>query len=124
MIDDDFRKDPAWGAWSADTLRADADPVLVINAIIYAEVSVGFERIEELDDALPETMFRWEPLPWDGGFLAGKCFRRDRRRTGTKRSPLPDFYVGAHAAIGEMTLLTRDPKRYRFYFPGLTILSP
>jgi len=98
--------------------------MLVINPIIYAEVSVGFERIEELDEVLPVDSFRREPLPWDAAFLAGKCFLAYRRQGGTRRSPLPDFYIGAHAAIEGLPLLTRDPRRYRTYFPNLTILAP
>lgn len=98
--------------------------MLVINPIIYAEVSVGFQRIEELDLALPEDSFRRDPLPWEAAFLAGKCFLRYRRRGGSRRSPLPDFYIGAHAAVLGLPLLTRDARRYRTYFPHLTLLAP
>ncbi len=98
--------------------------MLIINPIIYAEVSVGFERIEELDEVLPADSFRREPLPWEAAFLAGKCFLAYRRQGGTRRSPLPDFFIGAHAAIEGLPLLTRDPRRYRTYFPQLTILAP
>ena len=97
---------------------------LVINPIIYAEVSVGFERIEELEDVLPADSFRRDPLPWEAAFLAGKCFLRYRRRGGMRRSPLPDFYIGAHAAVAGLPLLTRDPRRYRTYFPQLRLLAP
>lgn len=122
---DILTEDARWFEWSAAALARQAeDAPLVINPIIYAEVSVGFERIEELEEALPPTIFRREPLPWDAGFLAGKCFQRYRRRSGVKRSPLPDFYVGAHAAVAGMALLTRDASRYRTYFPGLTIIAP
>lgn len=98
--------------------------ILIINPIIYAEVSVGFERIEELDDALPADSFRRDPLPWEAAFLAGKCFLIYRRRGGSRRAPLPDFYIGAHAAVTGLTLLTRDARRYRTYFPQLTFLAP
>jgi predicted nucleic acid-binding protein len=98
--------------------------VLIINPIIYAEVSVGFDRIEELDEALPADVFRRDPLPWEAAFLAGKCFLSYRRRGGVRRSPLPDFYIGAHAAIKGLPLLTRDPRRYRTYFPHLSLLAP
>jgi predicted nucleic acid-binding protein len=98
--------------------------VLVINPIIYAEVSVRFERIEELEDALPATLFRREALPWEAGFLAGKCFLAHRKRGGPRRSPLPDLYVGAHAAVRAMTLLTRDAARYQTYFPTLSLIAP
>lgn len=98
--------------------------MLVINPVIYAEVSIGFERIEELDEALPTDSFRRDPLPWEAAFLAGKCFLAYRRRGGSRRSPLPDFYIGAHAAVSGLPLLTRDPRRYRTYFPNLSILAP
>lgn len=98
--------------------------MLVINPIIYAEISVGFERIEELDDMLPADSFRRDQLPWEAAFLAGKCFLEYRRRGGVRRSPIPDFYVGAHAAVAGLPLLTRDARRYRTYFPHLDLLSP
>jgi len=122
---DVLTEDPVWSTWSSAALaRAAEHEVLVINPLIYAEVSVRFARIEELDDALPAAMFRREALPWEAGFLAGKCFHAYRRRGGTRRSPLPDFYVGAHAAIRGMTLLTRDNARYRTYFPRLKLIAP
>jgi predicted nucleic acid-binding protein len=98
--------------------------MLVINPIIYAEISAGFDRIEELDQVLPTDSFRRDPLPWEAAFLAGKCFLAYRRRGGSRRSPLPDFYIGAHAAVKGLVLLTRDPRRYRTYFPHLSILAP
>ena len=97
---------------------------LAINPIIYAEVSVGFDRIEELDDALAPGLLERLPLPWDAAFLAGRCFLAYRKRRGERRSPLPDFYIGAHAAVSGMALLTRDVKRYRTYFPRLRIIAP
>jgi predicted nucleic acid-binding protein len=91
--------DPAWAAWSGDALSQAADTaVLVINPLIYAEVSVGYERIEALEAVLADS-FRRDPLPWEAAFLAGKCFAEYRRRGGDRRSPLPDFYIGAHAAV-------------------------
>ncbi len=118
-------QDPTWGAWSAAALSAASeDSVLVINPIIFAEVSVRYERIEQLEAAFPESSFRRDPLPWDGGFLAGKVYLAYRHAGGIRRSPLPDFYVGAHAAIRGMTLLTRDPGRYRGYFPRLPLIAP
>ena len=122
---DVLTEDPQWFGWSSETLAQQAEQgVLVINPIVYAEVSVSFERIEELEDALPSTMFLREALPWEAGFLAGKCFRTYRRRSGVRRSPLPDFYIGAHAAVTGMALLTRDPARYRTYFPRLEVIAP
>jgi predicted nucleic acid-binding protein len=118
-------EDPAWGERSARALAELADRVpLLVNPIIYAEVSVGYATIEELDAALPPDLYRREPLPWEAGFLAGKCFLQYRRRGGERRSPLPDFYIGAHAAVRGLALLTRDAARYRTYFPRLVILSP
>ena len=97
---------------------------LVINAIIYAEVSVRYSRIEELDAALPKSMIEREAIPYEAAFLAGKSFLAYRRREGTKRSPLPDFFIGAHAAVAGYRLLTRDAVRYRTYFPKLPLITP
>lgn len=117
--------DPRWFEWSAAQLDACAERAeLCINPIIYAEVSVGFDRIEDLDEALPLDAFRRLELPWEAGFLAGKAFLRYRRSRGTRTSPLPDFYIGAHAAIEGIALLTRDAKRYRTYYPGLELICP
>jgi predicted nucleic acid-binding protein len=116
--------DPAWEAWSSDALAEAADSSLVaINPIVFAEVSVGFDRIEDLEAALPEELER-EALPWDAAFLAGKTFLSYRRRGGERRAPLPDFYIGAHAAVRGYTLLTRDAARYRSYFPTLSLIAP
>jgi hypothetical protein len=112
-------------AWSSGALERCADEgELAINPIIYAEVSIRFERIEELDDALPEPDFRRLPLPWEAAFLAGKSYVRYRRRGGARRAPLPDFYIGAHAAVSGIALLTRDASRYRTYFPRLRLIAP
>ena len=117
--------DPQWYAWSAEQLDACAAKAeLCINPIVYAQVSVGFARIEELDDALPPDAFTRLELPWEAGFLAGKAFVRYRRAQGSRTSPLPDFSIGAHAAIDGMTLLTRDAKRYRTYYPTLELVCP
>lgn len=122
---DVLTEDPTWFAWSSDALgRAAESEPLIINPIIYAEVSVGFARIEDLDAALPSAFFRRDALPWEAGFLAGRCFRRYRRAGGTRRSPLPDFFVGAHAAIRGHALLTRDAARYRTYFPTVQVIAP
>lgn len=117
--------DPTWGDWSATTLARCADEaILVINALVYAEVSIGFRTIEDLEDALPADLYRREDLPYEAAFLAGKCFLRYRRAGGTRRSPLPDFYIGAHAAVAGYRLLTRDAGRYRTYFPTLDLIAP
>ncbi len=117
--------DPAWGDWSSSTLERTADgSVLVINALIYAEVSIGFSSIEELEEALPRDLYRREDLPFEAAFLAGKAFLRYRQRGGDRRSPLPDFYIGAHAAVEGLPLLTRDEGRYRTYLPRLELITP
>ncbi len=117
--------DPVWGAWSEAALADAADhATLVINPLIYAEVSVGFVRIEELEQALPRDHFRRDPLPYEAAFLAGKAFLAYRRKGGARRSPLPDFYIGAHAAIAGFRLLTRDAATFRSYFPKLHVIAP
>jgi predicted nucleic acid-binding protein len=115
--------DAAWSSWSEAALRRAAEhSTLAINPIIFAEVSMKFARMEDADAALVD--FAREPLPYEAGFLTGKVFLAYKRRGGAKRSPMPDFYVGAHAVVGRMDLLTRDATRYRTYFPGLRILAP
>jgi predicted nucleic acid-binding protein len=117
--------DPTWGVWSSQSLERSADEaILVINALIYAEVSIGFDSIEALQEALPPDLYRREPLPYEAAFLAGKAFLRYRAAGGARRSPLPDFYIGAHAAIAGYRLLTRDQTRYRTYFPTLELIAP
>jgi predicted nucleic acid-binding protein len=117
--------DPTWAQWSADALaRARDDGRLAINPIVYAEISTGFERIEDLDDAVPADDLEREPLPYQAGFVAAKAFMAYRHRGGQRRSPLPDFYIGAHAAVRGYRLLTRDAARYRTYFPSVEIVAP
>jgi predicted nucleic acid-binding protein len=122
---DILTEDERWIAWSSDALAAAADEgALVINPIVYAEVSIRFGRIEDLDEALPESVYLRSPLPWAAAFLAGKCFLDYRRRGGDRRSPLPDFYIGAHAAVHGLRLLSRDAARYRTYFPTVRLIAP
>lgn len=122
---DILTEDDEWFEWSADRLTDAASAgSIVINPIIYAEVSPRFERIEDLDEALPTDYYRRVSLPWEAAFLAGQCFVTYRRRGGERRSPMPDFYIGAHAAVSGLTLLTRDARRYRKYFPTLRIVAP
>jgi len=117
--------DPRWSAWSAQTLADCSERgILLVNPIIYAEVSVGYDSVEGLDAALPAQMFKRVPLPWEAAFLAGKCFLTYRKRGGVRTSPMPDFYIGAHAAVAGLTLLTRDASRFRTYFPKVAILAP
>ena len=125
VILDVATEDEEWLDWSAARL-ADAGQrgPLVINPIVYAELSVRFDTIEALDEAVPPEFYTRAPLPWEAAFLAGKCFTLYRRRGGSRRSPLPDFFIGAHAATAGLTLLTRDARRYRAYFPKLHIIAP
>ena len=122
---DILTEDPEWAGWSSDALAdaADAGP-LFINPIVYSEVSIRFTTVEALEDALPPQDFRREPIPWAAAFLAGKVFLDYRRSKGTKSTTLPDFFVGAHAAIAGLDLLTRDIGRYRTYFPTVSLLAP
>jgi predicted nucleic acid-binding protein len=117
--------DPVWGEWSGETLQRLSDRnLIVINPVIYAEISVRFERIEDLDAAFPADVIGRRPIPWEAAFLAGKCFLKYRQRGGTRTSPLPDFFIGAHAAVEKLPLLTRDPARYRTYFPSVELICP
>jgi predicted nucleic acid-binding protein len=122
---DVLTEDAVWGQWSRHTLaQAGDEGRLVINPIVYAEVSTGFGRIEELDQAIPPNDFEREALPYEAGFLAGKAFLAYRKRGGRRRSPLPDFYIGAHAAVRRYRLLTRDVPRFHTAFPTLQLLAP
>src|SRR5206468_8029355 len=114
-----------WVEWSASSLAevAERGP-LWINPIICAEVSVRFSRVEDLELALQAQDYRRAQLPWEAAFLAGKAFVRYRRAGGTRSSTLPDFYIGAHAAIARFTLLTRDGGRYLGYFPTVDLITP
>jgi len=125
VILDIVTDDQEWIDWSSAMVQqASETGRLAINPIIYAEVSSRFDSIEAVEAAVPRDHFERLPLPWDAAFLAGKAFVQYRRRGGTKTSPLPDFFIGAHAAVAGLTLLTRDPRIYRTYFPKLRIISP
>ena len=117
--------DSTWGEWSRDALAGarDRGPV-AINAIIYAELAPAFANAADLDAAIPADELERLPLPFDAGWLAGQAFLRYRRGGWERRSPLPDFYIGAHAVVGGLTLLTRDASRYRTYFPGIALITP
>ena len=122
---DVLTEDQVWLEWSSGELARAADEgPLFINAVIYAEVSVRFSRIEDLDDALPGADYERLALPWEAAFLAGKAFLNYRRNRGTRTSTLPDFFIGAHAAVARLQLLTRDPSRYRTYFPTVALATP
>ena len=118
-------RDRRWGVRSQDALmRLGRANELVINPVIFAEVSISFDRIEDVDGLLPSGVFRREEVPWEAAFLAGKAFVAYRRAGGERFSPLPDFFIGAHAAVRGYDLLTRDPRGFRQYFPRLKIVSP
>jgi predicted nucleic acid-binding protein len=117
--------DPKWSEWSGSALSECAEhAALAINPIIYAEVSIGYTTIEALNSALPSSVYQRDPSPGEAGFLAGKCFLAYRRRGSSRNTPMPDFYIGAHTAIEQLALLTRDAARFQTYFPKLEILSP
>ena len=116
---DIFIRDPRWGVWSRSTVAALAnESILVINPIIYAEVSVNFDRIEDVNEALPPDVFTREPLPYEAGFLAGNA------DAAARAHPPPEFYIGAHAAIRNYRLLTRNAPRFRSYFPTIQLIAP
>jgi predicted nucleic acid-binding protein len=125
VLIDLFDEASEWRDWSDAMLtRCAMRGPLVINPIVYAEVSAGFESLDDADAALPEAYLRREPLPWAAAFLAGRAFIQYRRRGGKTPAPLPDFYIGAHAAVAGHILLTRDARRYRYYFPKLAVIAP
>jgi predicted nucleic acid-binding protein len=125
VILDLVTNDAKWSDWSAEMLSQAADQSnLAINPIIYAEVSIGYSTIEALEHLLPAADFRRLDLPYEAAFLAGKAFLSYRRRGGNRTAPLPDFYIGAHAAVAGLRLLTRDARPYRTYFPTVHLIAP
>ena len=125
VILDVIQNDPRWAAWSQAQLdAASLKFTLIINPVIYAELSIAYRRIEELESMLGSSGLRMEPIPREALFLAGRAFLKYRRRRGTKTGVLPDFLIGAHAAVGGIPLLTRDVRRYSTYFPSLELIAP
>ena len=125
VILDIFLDDPNWADWSESALAEyGSDTDLYINSIVYTEVSIGFKKIEELESALNRSGFQMLEIPKEALFLAGKAFLKYRRGRGKKRSSLPDFYIGAQAAVLDMELITRDVTRYHTYFPSVRLISP
>jgi len=117
--------DPIWAKWSQAQLDAAAlRDELMINAVVYAELSIGFRRIEEVDAVLAMTGLRLDQIPTMALFLAGKAFQRYRQSGGTRTGVLPDFFIGAHAAVTQAPLMTRDAGRYRTYFPTVQLIAP
>jgi len=125
IVLDIFLNDPNWADWSESTLeKYNLNTTLYINLIVYSEVSFSFERIEDLESAINRGGFQMLQIPKEALFLAGKAFLKYRKSKGAKRSPLPDFYIGAHAAILDLNLITRDVARYRTYFPTVRLINP
>ena len=122
---DVLTEDERWLDWSYDALATAAElGPLYINPIIFSEVSIRFSRVEDVEEAIPSSDFRRSSIPWAAAFLAGKAFMSYRGRSGTKASTPPDFFIGAHAAVDDLALLTRDARRYRPYFPTLELMAP
>jgi predicted nucleic acid-binding protein len=122
---DIYSRDPNWFEWSISTMADVTDRSDVcINPIIYGEISTRFTSIEELDEVLPIDVFRRLSIPYQAAFLAGKAHASYRRRGGTRISTLPDFFIGAHAAVAGYQILTRDPRRFRRYFPSVQLIAP
>lgn len=122
---DVVQNDPRWASWSEDQLEAASlTDRLAINPVIYSELSISFERIEELESVIADAALSVQEIPREALFLAGKAFINYRRRQGSKQGVLPDFYIGAHAAIMQWPILTRDVGRYRTYFPTVQLITP
>ena len=121
---DVFTSDPVWFDWSSEQLVANASETLAINPLIYAEIGAGYPDEATLEEQLSGWKIERLPLPYAAAFPAGKAFLAYRRRGGSKHSPLPDFYIGSHALVSGLTLLTRDATRYRTYFPRLDVIAP
>jgi len=122
---DILTEDPIWFYWSSQTVEdALNESQLAINPLIYAELSVRFSSIEELDLTFPRSDYIREPLPYEAAFLAAKAFVKYRRRGGSRNAPMPDFYIGAHAAVCRRKIITRDPRRFRMYFPTVELITP
>jgi predicted nucleic acid-binding protein len=125
IVLDVFLNDPKWADWSESKLdEYDQFGVLYINSIVYSEISIGFERIEDLESAIAKAGFQMLEIPKEALFLAGKVYLKYKKRKGTKRSPLPDFYIGAQAAVLNLDLITRDVSRYQRYFPTVKLITP
>ena len=125
VLIDVFERDPEWHPWSLAQLRSHAQlHELAINPVIYAELALAFETHDELDAAVDGLELRVVDLPRPALFLAGKAFVRYRREGGHRPTVLPDFFIGAHAAVGDMTVVTRDPRRFRNYFPSVKLVTP
>ena len=120
-----FTDDPHWADWSESTLeRYSQTNTLYINSIVYTEISIGFEKIEEVEEAISILGIKVLEIPREALFLTGKAFIQYRRNKGTKNSPLPDFFIGAHSAVSQLDLITRDLSKYKTYFPQVNLIHP
>jgi len=125
IILDVFLNDPNWADWSESMLEEYAqNSLLYINSIIYSEISIGFDLIEDLESAVTKAGFQILEIPKEALFLAGKAYQKYKKIKGIKRTPLPDFFIGAQAAVLNLDLITRDVSRYRTYFPSLKLITP
>ena len=125
IVLDVFLNDPKWADWSESKLdEYDQLGILYINSIVYSEISIGFDRIEDLESAIVRAGFQMLEIPKEALFLAGKAYLKYKKRKGTKRTPLPDFFIGAQAAVQNLDLITRDVSRYQSYFPTVKLISP
>ncbi len=125
VIFDVLKPGSEWQAWSESALsRAASRGLVLVNPMVYAEISARFERASEVDHLLEQVGLGRDDLPWSAAFLAGRAYQAYRKRGGERRSPLPDFFIGAHAAVRRYTLLTRDARRYRTYFPSVNLICP
>ena len=125
IVLDVFLNDPKWADWSESKLdEYDQLGILYINSIVYSEISIGFKRIEDLESAIAKAGFQMLEIPKEALFLAGKAYLKYKKRKGTKRTPLPDFFIGAQAAVQNLDLITRDVSRYQSYFPTVKLITP
>ena len=125
IVLDVFLNDPKWADWSESKLNEyDQLRILYINSIVYSEISIGFKRIEDLESAIAKAGLQLLEIPKEALFLAGKAYLKYKKRKGTKRTPLPDFFIGAQAAVQNLDLITRDVSRYQSYFPTVKLITP
>jgi len=125
VLIDVLTRDPKWFASSSFALQQAMDEsAVVINPIVFAEVSISYKTIQELEQHLPDELYRREALPFQAAFLAARAFVKYRRQGGSRTSPMPDFYIGAHAEVSGFRVLTRDPRRFRRYFSKVELITP
>jgi predicted nucleic acid-binding protein len=125
IVLDVFLNDPKWADWSESKLdEYDQIGILYINSIVYSEISIGFNRIEDLESAIAKAGLQMLEIPKEALFLAGKTYLKYKKRKGSRKTPLPDFYIGSQAAVLNLDLITRDVSRYRSYFPTVNLITP